>query len=398
MHSNNPHFTVSVPIHVLPLYSLLPNEQQLKVFDPPPMGHRLVVVATNVAETSLTIPNIKYVVDTGRVKEVGLRFCLDRNRHKLMRIHSIPQRQYDASSGVQTFRVAWISKASAAQRAGRAGRTGPGHCYRLFSSAMFENHLEDFSMPEILRMPIEGIVLQMKSMNIDAVVNFPFPTPPDRIALRKAESLLTHLGALDPTTATTMVKGVERTGTVGGKITTLGRSMSNYPVTPRFAKMLVIGHQHGCMPYIVAIVAALSVGDPFLREESIGLTQGEDEGDQQDLEGEIPEISHIRSADLRDKEARKAKRKAFFQAQHVSSSPYPHTNKNLLTEILSLQRFAALGGGSSDLFRLIALVGAYDFEGSSSTFCERNFVRAKVSSSWSLFAWYRRSCFVPRMI
>jgi ATP-dependent RNA helicase DHX37/DHR1 len=183
---------------------------------------------------------------------------------------------------------------------------------------MFENHLESFSMPEILRMPIEGIMLQMKSMNIDAVVNFPFPTPPDRVALKKAEDLLTHLGALDPTTATTMVNGKERTGTVGGKITVLGRSMSNYPVTPRFAKMLVIGHQHGCMPYVIAIVAALSVGDPFLREQSLGLQEGEDEGEHPDLELEVPEFGHIQSSDIRDKEARKAKRRAFFQAQQVS--------------------------------------------------------------------------------
>lgn len=306
---------------MLPLYSLLPNEQQLKVFEAPPEGHRLVIVATNVAETSLTIPNIKYVVDTGRVKEVsqltscGKRIGTPRTEDNMM---SPIQRQYDPSSGVQTFRVAWISKASAAQRAGRAGRTGPGHCYRLFSSAMFENHFQDFSMPEILRMPIEGIVLQMKSMNIDAVVNFPFPTPPDRISLKKAESLLTHLGALEATTATTMVKGIEKTGTVGGKITALGRSMSNYPVTPRFAKMLVIGHQHGCMPYVIAVVAALSVGDPFLREESLGFQPGEDEGEQQDLESEIPEISHIKSGDIREREERKAKRRAFFKAQQAS--------------------------------------------------------------------------------
>ncbi|KAJ9094105.1 hypothetical protein QFC19_008057 [Naganishia cerealis] len=310
------------------------NKQQLKVFKPPPEGSRLVIVATNVAETSLTIPGIKYVVDAGRVKE----------------------RQYDPSTGVQSFQVAWVSKASAAQRAGRAGRTGPGHCYRLYSSAMFENHFEAFSKPEILRMPIEGIMLTMKSMNIDAVVNFPFPTPPDRQGLKKAETLLTHLGALERATKTILVKGVEQSGTVGGKITDLGKAMSTFPVTPRFAKMLVIGQQHGCLPYIIAIVSALSVGDPFLREEALGL-QPEDEAEQnRELEEEIPELSHIKSADLQAKEERKAKRRAFYKSQ---------------------QRYMALGNGSSDLFKLVALLGAYDYEGSNPNFCGNNFVRAK---------------------
>lgn len=167
-------------------------------------------------------------------------------------------------------------------------------------------------------MPIEGTVLQMKSMNIDAVVNFPFPTAPDRIGLRKAEALLTHLGALEAMTATTMVRGVEKIGTVGGRITTIGTSMAAFPVTPRYAKMLVIGSQHGCLPYVIAMVAALSVGDPFLREEALNLTAGEEEDQNMDeLTEDVPEMKHIRSADVREKEERRAKRRAFYQAQQV---------------------------------------------------------------------------------
>lgn len=124
----------SEPLHILPLFSLLPVADQLKVFQPPPEGTRLCVVATNIAETSLTIPGIKYVVDCGRVKE----------------------RVYDKSTGVESFQIGWISKASAAQRTGRAGRTGPGHCYRLYSSAVFERDFAQFSEPEILKYPIEG--------------------------------------------------------------------------------------------------------------------------------------------------------------------------------------------------------------------------------------------------
>jgi ATP-dependent RNA helicase DHX37/DHR1 len=125
---------VEHPLHVLPLYSLLPTREQLKVFDQPPEGTRLCVLATNVAETSLTIPGIRYVVDCGRSKE----------------------RHYDKTTGVQSFRIQWISKASAEQRAGRAGRTGPGHCYKLYSSAVYETEFEKYAKPELLRMPIEG--------------------------------------------------------------------------------------------------------------------------------------------------------------------------------------------------------------------------------------------------
>lgn len=282
-------------MHILPLYSLLANDQQMQVFKPPPLNHRLVIIATNVAETSLTIPGIRYVVDSGRAKE----------------------RQYDPTNGVQTFAVSWISKASASQRTGRAGRTGPGHCYRLYSSALYEDHFEAFSKPEILRMPIEGVVLQMKSMNIDQVVNFPFPTPPDRYALKKAEDLLTFLGALELATSTRMISGTQQAGTVGGRITDLGKAMAGYPVSPRFAKMLVIGSQHGCLPYVVAIVAGLSVGDPFVHEQSIETIFDEDE-DEVEAGGRKTQIAQMRSEEVRAKEETKEVRRKYFKAHSVS--------------------------------------------------------------------------------
>ncbi|WVQ70890.1 hypothetical protein IAR50_000415 [Cryptococcus sp. DSM 104548] len=313
-----------MPMHVLPLYSLLPNDQQMLVFKPPPEDHRLVIISTNVAETSLTIPGIRYVVDSGRAKE----------------------RHYDASNGVQSFQVSWVSKASASQRAGRAGRTGPGHCYRLYSSALFEDHFEQFSKPEILRMPIEGVVLQMKSMNIDAVINFPFPTPPDRLALRRAEDLLTNLGALSLPIKTRMVNGIQHVGAAGGQITDLGKAMAGFPVSPRFAKMLAIGTQHNCLPYVIAIVAGMSVGDPFLHEQTLEADEEEDEA---------PENRHIRSEEIRAKEQRKETRSRFFKAH---------------------QQFMALGQGASDMFKLLAVIGAYEYSPSAS-FCTNNFVRLK---------------------
>ncbi|EIW72461.1 hypothetical protein TREMEDRAFT_70724 [Tremella mesenterica DSM 1558] len=319
----------SAPMHILPLYSLLPNEQQMRVFTSPPEGSRLVIIATNVAETSLTIPGIRYVVDTGRAKE----------------------RQYDPISNVQRYSVSWISKASAQQRTGRAGRTGPGHCYRLYSSALYEDHFDSFTPPEILRMPIEGVVLQMKSMNIDNVVNFPFPTPPDRLALRKAEDLLINLGALSSPTMGKMINGVSQLGQVGGSITDLGRIMAGFPVSPRFAKMLAIGGQHDCLPYIVAIVAGMSVGDPFVHENSLEMSL--DEEDEEDEE--IPEMKHITNEEMRAKEERKALRRRYWKSQ---------------------SQFLGLGNGTSDAFKLLAAVGAYEHEPTSS-FCSRNFLRLK---------------------
>ena len=232
--------TADDPLYVLPLYSLLPTSEQMKIFEDPPKGSRLCVVATNVAETSLTIPNVRYVVDCGRAKE----------------------RKYDEESGVQSFEIGWISKASADQRAGRAGRTGPGHCYRLYSSAIYESEFPQFSKPEILRMPVEGVVLNMKSMGIQTVSNFPFPTAPNRQTLKTAEKLLQYLGALDKEKS---------------QITAMGKRMSLFPLSPRFSKILLIANQEGCLPYVIALVSGMSVGDPFLTEYDIGIQINETE-------------------------------------------------------------------------------------------------------------------------
>ncbi|EDX16916.1 GD16383 [Drosophila simulans] len=163
------------PLWVLPLYSLLSSEKQNRIFLPVPDGCRLCVVSTNVAETSLTIPHIKYVVDCGRQKT----------------------RLYDKLTGVSAFVVTYTSKASADQRAGRAGRISAGHCYRLYSSAVYNDCFEDFSQPDIQKKPVEDLMLQMRCMGIDRVVHFPFPSPPDQVQLQAAERRLIVLGALE---------------------------------------------------------------------------------------------------------------------------------------------------------------------------------------------------------
>lgn len=161
-------------------------------------------------------------------------------------------------------------------------------------------------------MPIEGVVLQMKSMHIDAVVNFPFPTPPDQFALKRAETVLTHLGAVS--VSPIMQKGsteILTTATIGGHITDLGRAMSLFPLSPRFSRMLVGGRQHGCLPYVVSIVSALSVGDPFLHEDGI---DNEREESDEDIDGAL---SHLHKEAVRAKEVRKLRRRSFFESQQV---------------------------------------------------------------------------------
>ena len=150
----------------------------------------------------------------------------------------------------------------------------------------------------------------MKCMHIDTVANFPFPTPPDRQYLRQAEKTLTYLGALEaPPNATTTPFGA-----VGGKVTDLGRTMSLFPLSPRFSKMLVSSRQHGCLPYAIAIVSAMSVGDPFLREEALGID---------DPSGNEKEMSYVDKEAERTKEMSKLRRRAYFQSLQVSSQFVP---------------------------------------------------------------------------
>ncbi|XP_037974643.2 probable ATP-dependent RNA helicase kurz [Plutella xylostella] len=221
------------PLWVLPLYSMLGSSKQARVFQPAPAGARLCVVSTDVAETSLTIPAIKYVVDTGKKK----------------------MRVYDHVTGASAWRVVWTSQASAEQRSGRAGRTAPGHAYRLYSSAVFQHDCVEQYPPDICRRPPDHLTLTMKCMGIDKVVNFPFPTAPDRMQLRLAEQRLEVLGLLERHQSKAKRSDDEDVL----KVTALGRAVSAFPLLPRYGKLLALSHQPALLPYTVALVAALSV-------------------------------------------------------------------------------------------------------------------------------------------
>lgn len=243
---------------VLPLYSMLSAEEQAQVFAATPDNCRLIVVSTNIAETSITIPGVKYVVDTGRQK------C----------------KNYDAKTGVASFDISWISKAAANQRAGRAGRTGPGHCYRLYSSSMFSRHMDDFALPEVLVRPLEDVILAMKAMNISNVSKFPFPTPPAESQVTAAVKLLANLGCV----------GLDTTKDIDGdgEVTPLGAAVSTFPLGVRCGKMLLMAAHAGVLDYAIAIIAALSEKNPFLRggeqqankDDSINVGKEEDSDDQ----------------------------------------------------------------------------------------------------------------------
>uniref|UniRef100_A0A8C9YIY1 Activating signal cointegrator 1 complex subunit 3 n=1 Tax=Sander lucioperca TaxID=283035 RepID=A0A8C9YIY1_SANLU len=275
----------SIPLYVLPLYSLLAPEQQAKVFRPSPHGTRACVVATNVAETSLTIPGIKYVVDCGRVKK----------------------RFYDRVTGVSSFRVTWTSQASANQRAGRAGRTEPGHCYRSgLLNCDVSSHV--CSQSEILR----------PSKKINALV--------------AAEQLLVSLGALKEPPRTGRVKEMEQ-ARLSCPITPLGRAMASFPVAPRYAKMLALGRQQDCLPYVIAVVAAMTVREIF-----------------EDLDR--PACSEDESSKLIQRRARLTQMRRLWAGQGAS---------------------LLLG----DLMVMLGAVGACEFAGCTPKFCEENGLRYK---------------------
>ncbi|EDW89168.1 putative pre-mRNA-splicing factor ATP-dependent RNA helicase PRP1 [Drosophila teissieri] len=217
----------------IPLYSTLPPNLQQRIFEaaPPPNANgaigRKVVVSTNIAETSLTIDGVVFVIDPGFAK----------------------QKVYNPRIRVESLLVSPISKASAQQRAGRAGRTRPGKCFRLYTEKAFKNEMQDNTYPEILRSNLGTVVLQLKKLGIDDLVHFDFMDPPAPETLMRALELLNYLAALDD----------------DGNLTDLGAVMSEFPLDPQLAKMLIASCQHNCSNEILSITAMLSVPQCFVR-------------------------------------------------------------------------------------------------------------------------------------
>eukprot|EP01018_Ginkgo_biloba_P019937 Gb_40354 [translate_table: standard] len=207
---------------ICPIYANLPSDLQAKIFEPTPEGARKVILATNIAETSLTIEGIKYVIDPG--------FC--------------KQKSYNPRTGMESLIVTPISKASALQRSGRAGRTGPGKCFRLYTAWSFQNEMEDNTIPEIQRTNLSNVVLMLKSLGINDLINFDFMDPPPAETLMRALEQLYALGALNDK----------------GELTKLGRRMAEFPMDPMISKMIVSSDKYHCSEEVITISAMLSVG------------------------------------------------------------------------------------------------------------------------------------------
>ncbi|BCJ67698.1 ATP-dependent RNA helicase HrpA [Polymorphospora rubra] len=211
---------------VLPLYARLSIAEQHRVFQP--HGGRRVVLATNVAETSLTVPGVKYVVDPGTAR-------ISRYSHRLK---------------VQRLPIEPVSQASANQRKGRCGRTSDGICIRLYDEQDFLSRPE-FTDPEILRTNLASVILQMTSIGLGDLAAFPFIDPPDRRNVADGMALLHELGAIDP------AQDDPRR-----RLTALGRRLAQLPVDPRLARMVLEADRNGCVAEVMVIAAALSIQDP----------------------------------------------------------------------------------------------------------------------------------------
>lgn len=215
---------------VLPLYGRLSSVDQHRVFEPSKVAglKRRVVLATNVAETSLTVPGIRYVVDAGTARIS----------------------RYSVRSKVQRLPIEPISQASANQRSGRSGRTSDGIAIRLYAEEDFDRRSE-FTDPEILRTNLAAVILQMASLGLGAIEEFPFLTPPDPRGIRDGLELLRELGALD-----------DGARGDGPQLTRVGRQLSRLPIEPRFARMVLESKAQGVSREVLAIVAGLTIQDP----------------------------------------------------------------------------------------------------------------------------------------
>ncbi|KAM5295690.1 putative ATP-dependent RNA helicase DHX34 isoform 1-T3 [Glossophaga mutica] len=211
---------------VLPLHSALSVADQDKVFDVAPPGVRKCILSTNIAETSVTIDGIRFVVDSGKVKEMS----------------------YDPQAKLQRLQEFWISQASAEQRKGRAGRTGPGVCFRLYAESDYDA-FAPYAVPEIRRVALDALVLQMKSMSVGDPRTFPFIEPPPPASLETAIHYLRDQGALDSSEA----------------LTPIGSLLAQLPVDVVIGKMLILGSMFHLAEPVLTIAAALSVQSPFTR-------------------------------------------------------------------------------------------------------------------------------------
>ncbi|KAM9316510.1 ATP-dependent DNA/RNA helicase DHX36 [Gastrophryne carolinensis] len=212
---------------IIPLHSLMPTVNQTEVFKTPPPGVRKIVIATNIAETSITIDDVVHVIDGGKIKETN----------------------FDTQNNIRTMTAEWVSHANAKQRKGRAGRVKPGYCYHLYNS-LRASLLDDYQLPEVVRTPLEELCLHIKILKIGSIATFlrKLMDPPSREAVCLAINHLMELNALDKFE----------------ELTPLGFHLARLPVEPHIGKMILFGALFGCLEPVLTIAASLSFKDPFV--------------------------------------------------------------------------------------------------------------------------------------
>nr|XP_039250693.1 pre-mRNA-splicing factor ATP-dependent RNA helicase PRP16-like [Styela clava] len=235
---------------VLPIYSQLPSDLQAKIFQKAPEGIRKCIVATNIAETSLTVDGIMYVIDCGYCK----------------------MKVFNPRIGMDALSIYPVSQANANQRSGRAGRTGAGTCYRLFTLNQYKHEMLASAVPEIQRTNLANVVLLLKSLGVQDLLSFHFMDPPPQDNILNSMYQLWILGALDNT----------------GALTTCGRTMVEFPLDPPLSKMLIVSCEMGCSAEVLIIVSMLSVPSIFYRPKG-----REEDSDTKREKFNVPESDHM---------------------------------------------------------------------------------------------------------
>jgi len=320
---------------------MLSPEQQQLVFNQIPENSRLIVVATNIAETSLTIPNIRYVVDTGRRK----------------------LKNYDNKLRMSSYQISFCSKASADQRSGRAGRTCPGHAYRLYSSAAYGT-FQDFDKPDIERQPLEQTILQLKNLGIQDVMKFPYVTKPSIISLISALKGLYIIGAIEPRVPSKreleryedsimlqrQIGNNDDCGFIDSSIVTkLGKILCNLGIAPEYGKMLVLGLKSGILLLGIIMVSCLATEELFIGSIGDNLIENEENESQDENFSEESESNDtIKLREILERKKKKADekkdelRKRRHQAKKVHSKwGAEQSGSDILGEIKCLGAYFA---------------------------------------------------------
>jgi pre-mRNA-splicing factor ATP-dependent RNA helicase DHX38/PRP16 len=319
---------------VLPIYSQLPADLQARIFERAAPGQRKCVVATNIAETSLTLDGVYYVIDAGYSK----------------------LKVYNPRVGMDALQVFPESQAAADQRSGRAGRTGPGTCYRLFTERAYSREMRRATVPEIQRTNLSNVVLLLKSLRVDDVLSFGFMDPPPRETLVAALRQLWALGALDG----------------AGRLTAGGRHMAEFPLDPPLARLLLAGARLGCAADAATVVSMLSVPTVFFRPP--------DRAEESDAAREkfcVPESDHLTLLNVFN-QWHSHGRRADWCDKHFLQAKALRRADEVRGQIVDLLRQRGLFGGGSSSSAAAAAVkpGATDWDAVRRAVCAAYFGNA----------------------